>query len=84
MVDKDIKEEIKWKAPSFNDMGEYLVTFNFREEKRIHLVFHNPQISKVKSKLLENVGVVSKKHQKMYVEGMSGRFKECIKERTDI
>ena len=31
---------------------------------------------------LWNVGVVSKKHQKMYVEGLSGRFKECIKEKN--
>lgn len=52
-VNKDINEEIKWKAPSFNFRGEYLVTFNLRDEKRIHLVFHNPQISKVKNKLLE-------------------------------
>lgn len=52
-VNKDINEEIKWRAPSFNYKGEYLVTFNLWEEKRIHLVFHNPQISKVKSKLLE-------------------------------
>ena len=52
-VNKDINEEIKWNAPSFNYKGEYLVTFNLREEERIHLVFHNPQISKVKSKLLE-------------------------------
>jgi uncharacterized protein YdhG (YjbR/CyaY superfamily) len=52
-VNKDINEEIKWKAPSFNFRGEYLVTFNLRDEKRIHLVFHNPQISKVHSKLLE-------------------------------
>lgn len=52
-VNQDINEEIKWKAPSFNFKGEYLVTFNLRDEKRIHLVFHNPQISKVKSKLLE-------------------------------
>ena len=52
-VNKDIAEEIKWKAPSFNYKGEYLVTFNLWETKRIHLVFHNPQISKVKSKLLE-------------------------------
>ena len=52
-VNKDINEEIKWKAPSFNYKGEYLVTFNLRDEKRIHLVFHNPMISKVKSKLLE-------------------------------
>jgi len=52
-VNKDINEEIKWRAPSFNYKGEYLVTFNLWEEKRIHLVFHNPQISKVKSRLLE-------------------------------
>lgn len=48
-----ITEEIKWNAPSFNYQGNYLVTFNLRESKRIHLVFHNPEIAKVKSKLLE-------------------------------
>ncbi|HND94088.1 MAG TPA: DUF1801 domain-containing protein, partial [Anaerolineales bacterium] len=52
-VNKDINEEIKWRAPSFNYKGEYLVTFNLWEEKRIHLVFHNPLISQVKSSLLE-------------------------------
>lgn len=52
-VNKNINEEIKWKAPSFNYKGEYLVTFNLREQKRVHLVFHNPQIPKVKSDLLE-------------------------------
>lgn len=52
-VNKDINEEIKWNAPSFNYKGEYLVTFNLRETERIHLVFHNPHIAKVKSKLLE-------------------------------
>jgi uncharacterized protein YdhG (YjbR/CyaY superfamily) len=52
-VDKDINEEIKWRAPSFNYKGEYLVTFNLWETKRIHLVFHNPKIAQVKSKLLE-------------------------------
>ena len=52
-VNKNINEEIKWKAPSFNYKGEYLVTFNLWEEERIHLVFHNPQIVKVKSELLE-------------------------------
>lgn len=52
-VNKDIAEEVKWKAPSFNYKGEYLVTFNLWETKRIHLVFHNPHIAKVKSKLLE-------------------------------
>ena len=52
-VNEDIAEEIKWKAPSFSYKKEYLVTFNLWEKQRIHLVFHNPQISKVKSNLLE-------------------------------
>lgn len=52
-VDSDIAEQIKWNAPSFSYMGESLVTFNLWEKKRIHLVFHNPMISAVKSKLLE-------------------------------
>lgn len=52
-VNKDITEQIKWKAPTFSYRGEYLVTFNLWEKKHIHLVFHNPMISKVKSKLLE-------------------------------
>lgn len=52
-VDRDVNEEVKWNAPSFNYKGQYLVTFNLRDTKRIHLVFHNPQIPKVKSELLE-------------------------------
>ena len=52
-VNKDITEQIKWNAPSFSYKGESLVTFNLWEKKRIHLVFHNPMISKVKSQLLE-------------------------------
>lgn len=52
-VNKEITEQIKWNAPSFSYMGESLVTFNLWEKKRIHLVFHNPMISKVRSNLLE-------------------------------
>lgn len=52
-VNKDITEQIKWNAPSFSYKGESLVTFNLWEKQKIHLVFHNPMISKVKSKLLE-------------------------------
>jgi len=52
-VNKDITEQIKWNAPSFSYKGEYLVTFNLWEKEHIHLVFHNPMIAKVKSKLLE-------------------------------
>ena len=52
-VNKDVVEQIKWNAPSFSYKGETLVTFNLWEKKRIHLVFHNPRIAKVKSKLME-------------------------------
>jgi uncharacterized protein YdhG (YjbR/CyaY superfamily) len=52
-VNKDITEQIKWNAPSFSYNGQYLVTFNLRPMDHIHLVFHNPMISKVQSKLLE-------------------------------
>lgn len=52
-VNKDITEQIKWNAPSYSYKEQYLVTFNLREKQRIHLVFHNPLIAKVKSDLLE-------------------------------
>jgi uncharacterized protein YdhG (YjbR/CyaY superfamily) len=52
-VNEDITEQIKWNAPSFSYKGESLVTFNLWEKQKIHLVFHNPMISRVKSKLLE-------------------------------
>jgi uncharacterized protein YdhG (YjbR/CyaY superfamily) len=52
-VNKEIFEEMKWNAPTFSYKGEYLVTFNLWEKAHIHLVFHNPMVSKVKSNLLE-------------------------------
>lgn len=52
-VNKDINEEVKWESPSFNYKGDYLVTFNLRDMKRVHLVFHNPLIPQVKSALLK-------------------------------
>ena len=52
-VNRDITEQIKWNAPSFSYHGEYLLTFNLRAKDRIHLVFHNPEISGVASSLLE-------------------------------
>jgi uncharacterized protein YdhG (YjbR/CyaY superfamily) len=50
---REISEQIKWKAPSFSYKGEYLVTFNLWAKQHIHLVFHNPAISQVKSGILE-------------------------------
>ena len=52
-VNEAITEQIKWNAPSFSYNGEYLVTFNLWTKDRVHLVFHNPMISKVNSPLLE-------------------------------
>lgn len=52
-VNKDIAEDWKWNAPSYSYHGNYLVTFNLWEKGHIHLVFHNPMISKVKNKLFE-------------------------------
>ncbi len=52
-VNRHIVEEIKWKAPSFSYKGQYLVTFNLWTSQRIHLVFHNPAISKIHSPWLE-------------------------------
>ena len=52
-VNNNITEQIKWNAPSFSYQGEYLVTFNLRAREHIHLVFHNPAISSVKSELLK-------------------------------
>jgi len=52
-VDKEIEEDWKWNAPSFSYRGSYLVTFNLWEKKRVHLVFHNPQIVNIESAILE-------------------------------
>jgi hypothetical protein len=42
-VNSDITEEVKWNAPTFSYRG-YLATFNLRERKCVHLIFHNGAI----------------------------------------
>jgi len=51
-VDGSIVEQWKWNAPSYSYNGVDFVTFNLRPQDHIHLVFHNPVIEEVKSKLL--------------------------------
>lgn len=83
-VDKHINEEVKWKAPSFNYKGEYLVTFNLWETKKIHLVFHNPMIAKVKSTLLEGD---YKDRRMMYfvdMKDVKAKQKELVKVLKDL
>ncbi len=50
--DKKLSERIKWNAPSYY-YKEDIVTFNPRATKHVHLVFHHPFITKIKSSLLE-------------------------------
>lgn len=45
-----IKERVKWNAPSFYYKTD-MVTFNPRDEKHVHLVFHHADIMKIKSPL---------------------------------
>jgi uncharacterized protein YdhG (YjbR/CyaY superfamily) len=52
-VHPEIQEEVKWNAPSYSYKGNYLVTFNLRATQHVHLVFHNPEISKVNNDILE-------------------------------
>lgn len=52
---KGVAERIKWNAPSYYYI-EDMVTFNHRDEKRVHLIFHHPYIEKMKSPLLEGEG----------------------------
>ena len=47
-----ISERIKWNAPSYY-YKEDMVTFNQRDVKRVHLVFHHPTIVNINSALLE-------------------------------
>jgi hypothetical protein len=51
-VDSKISERIKWNAPSYYTNAD-LVTFNHRDEKRVHLVFHHPAVVQITSPLLE-------------------------------
>ena len=48
----ELKERIKWNAPSFYYL-EDLLTFHLRPQDHFLLVFHHPEIVKIRSDLLE-------------------------------
>ncbi|HYE53895.1 MAG TPA: DUF1801 domain-containing protein, partial [Chitinophagaceae bacterium] len=50
-TDDRISERIKWNAPSYYYIDDFL-TFGPQRDHRILLVFHHPAIMKVKSDLL--------------------------------
>jgi uncharacterized protein YdhG (YjbR/CyaY superfamily) len=52
-VSPDITEQVKWNAPTFNHDDKYIATFNLHNVKRVHLVFHHPDVAAIQSDLLE-------------------------------
>lgn len=70
-----IAEWIKWNAPSYY-YKEDLLTFNPRMTNKVHLVFQNIAITKVKSDMLEGD---YKDRRMMYFENM-GEIKSKKKE----
>lgn len=54
-VHPDIKERIKWNAPSYHFKGVDFLTFGppARKQNEILLVFHHPEIVTISSNLLE-------------------------------
>ena len=65
-ADSRISERIKWNAPSYY-FKEDIVTFNPRNQERVHLVFHHKDIVKIKSDLLQGD---YKDRRMMYFSGM--------------
>jgi hypothetical protein len=51
-ADSKVMERIKWNAPSYYYKEDF-VTFNPRDQKRVHLVFHHPAIASIPSDILE-------------------------------
>ena len=51
-TDERIAERVKWNAPSYHYRDD-LVTFNPRDNTRVHLVFHHPTIESIASPILE-------------------------------
>ena len=52
-VSKKLSERIKWNAPSYHISNTDLLTFNFGDKKNIRIIFHHPNIVKIKSVVLE-------------------------------
>lgn len=51
-ANSNISERIKWNAPSYYTTAD-LVTFNHRDQNRVHLVFHHIAVTEIVSPLLE-------------------------------
>jgi hypothetical protein len=51
-ADPGLKERVKWNAPSYYANSD-IVTFNPRDQKRVHLIFHHRDIDSVNSPSFE-------------------------------
>lgn len=51
-VSKELKERIKWNAPSYY-ISEDLFTFNMHDKSTIRLIFHHPTVVQISSPLLQ-------------------------------
>ncbi|MEO6722471.1 MAG: DUF1801 domain-containing protein [Ferruginibacter sp.] len=90
---KKISERIKWNAPSYY-YKEDLVTFNPRNQKQVHLVFHNQAIVDIKSTLLEGVykdrrmtyfdSMAAIKKNKKELEGIINEYINAMDKKSSI
>jgi hypothetical protein len=85
-ADSEIKERIKWNAPSYYTSAD-LLTFNHRLQTKVHLIFHHIAIVQIKSALLEGD---YKDRRMMYftdmadVEAKKGDLEEILKTYTKL
>lgn len=79
-VSADIRERIKWNAPSYHFKEKDFLTFGPSKDQRILLVFHHPGIEKIKSPLLEG----NYKHRRLLYLGNAGEIRKHEKELTRI
>ncbi|MCF2492545.1 DUF1801 domain-containing protein [Dyadobacter chenhuakuii] len=85
-ADPEIKERIKWNAPSYYTSAD-LLTFNHRLQTKVHLIFHHIAIVQIKSALLEGD---YKDRRMMYftdmadVEAKKGDLEEILKTYTKL
>jgi uncharacterized protein YdhG (YjbR/CyaY superfamily) len=76
MANKKIAERIKWNAPGFFYVDD-LATIHVKAKQHVHLIFHHPDIVKIRSALLEGD---YKDRRMMYFENM----KEVITRKKEL
>jgi uncharacterized protein YdhG (YjbR/CyaY superfamily) len=88
-----LSERIKWNAPSYYYKVD-LLTFNHRMRDKVHLIFHNEAIVRIKSDLLEGdykdrrmmyfPDMKAVKANKKELERIIGAYLRLIDEQTHV